>query len=297
MCVFSISEKRRLVWNEELELFEVFKTLCKRHNLVYYADGGTLLGAVRHSGFIPWDDDLDVVMMREDYDKFIEYAKKELPDNYFLQIPATEQDYFYGHAKIRKNNTTAIRYIQYIENYKHHQGIFIDIFPLDNVPDRLFVRKIHKWLAVKMMQFIYYAKYYYRLNNHSILTKIKHWISVVFLPTNKAIKRVFALYEWWYRLPNRKKTSLVGTTSTFYYLEQTNTWRRDWFEQPISMKFENTFINVPHDFDKVLTKSFGDYHTPVIAPSQHGDVFFDLDHDFKDYFNGSLSFTIEDCIL
>ena len=74
---FHISEKRRSVWNEELEIFEVFRDICERHDLKYFADSGTLLGAIRHSGFIPWDDDMDVAMLREDYDKFIEFAKDE----------------------------------------------------------------------------------------------------------------------------------------------------------------------------------------------------------------------------
>ena len=297
MNEFFVSNKRRSVWNVELELLEAVKSICERHNLVYYADGGTLLGAVRHSGFIPWDDDLDISMMREDYDKFIAYAQQELPDGFFLQTPETEEDYFYGHAKIRKNNTTAIRYIQYIEKYKHHQGVFIDIFPLDNVPDVFLIRKTHKWLSIKIMQIIYYAKYYYRQNKHSLITKIKHMISVIALPTNNSVRRLFKIYEWWYKLPNRKKTKMVGTTSTYYFLEQTNTWNRSWFGKPVSVKFEDTLIGIPCEFDKVLTKTFGDYHTPVIAPSQHGDVFFDLDHDYKEYFDGTRSFTQDDCVL
>ena len=116
------------------------------------------------------------------HEKFLKYAAEELPKAYFLQIPSTEEDYFYGHAKIRKNGTTAIRQIQYPERYTHHQGVFIDIFPIDNVPDGKVTKAFHKFVALKMMQLIYYAKYYYRQNKHSLKTKIKHRISCILLP-------------------------------------------------------------------------------------------------------------------
>ena len=294
---FQVSEKRRDVWREELELYEAFRAVCERHGLRYYAEGGTLIGTIRHAGFIPWDDDMDISMPRKDYEAFLKYAEVELDVRYFLQVPRKNDDYFYGHAKIRKNNTTAIRYIQYPEKYIHHQGVFIDVFPLDNIPDNPFFHKLHKIVAVKMMQIMYYAKYYYRLNEHATITKIKHKIGQALLPTNRAIYRFYKLYEWWIRLPDRKKTKMFGTTSLLYYLEEKNSWPVEWYDSFEIMKYENTTIRVPQEYDKILTKTFGDYMMPVIAPSMHGDVFFDLEHDYKDYYTGVRHFTEKDCGL
>lgn len=115
-----------------LEIVLEIDRICRKHDINYFLDSGTALGAVRHGGFIPWDDDADIGMPREDYEKFITVAKEELNDKYFLQIPETEPNYFLTYAKIRKNNT------KYVESatkkIKMHQGIFVDIFPYDVLP-------------------------------------------------------------------------------------------------------------------------------------------------------------------
>ena len=293
---FVVSEKRRAVWNTEIEIFEAFRAICDRHGLTYFADSGTLLGAVRHKGFIPWDDDIDISMMRDDYEKFLKYAAEELPKEYFLQIPSTEEDYFYGHAKIRKNGTTAIRQIQYPERYTHHQGVFVDIFPMDNVPDGKVVRAFHKFVALKMMQFIYYAKYYYRLNKHSLKTKIKHRISCILLPSNKAVRRAYRRYEKWVRRYNKKQTAKIGCISMYYNLSNF-IWPREWFNEKTELPFENITMAGPAEYDRILTYEYGDYMTPVHAPTEHGEVYFDLEHNYTDYYDGTRSFTEDDLKL
>ena len=94
----------------ELELLNEFVRICDKHNLTYFLVGGTLLGAVRHSGFIPWDDDIDVGMPRVDYDKFINIAKNELKNDYLLDSVETDKNYFLPFAKILKRNTLFIEY-------------------------------------------------------------------------------------------------------------------------------------------------------------------------------------------
>ena len=294
---FEVSDKRRAVWNEELKMLEIFKRICEENNLTYYAIGGTLLGAIRHEGYIPWDDDMDIAMFREDYDKFIKAAKKSMPKGYFLQIPETEKDYFFGHAKIRKNGTSAIRYIQYPERYSHHQGIFIDIFPLDNIPDNKRLYKLHKFVSLKLMQMVYFAKYYYRLNHHKTITKIKHAFCTLLMPTNSIVRLYFNLYLWVVKLPNRKKTKMAGMTSMFYHMDDNFSWQRKWFDKSVAKRFENTEINVPAGYDKILTKNYGDYMVPVKGGSQHGEIFFDLEHDYRDYYNGKRKFSKKDLIL
>ena len=116
----------------ELDIFSEFIRICEKHNLEYRVMAGTLLGAVRHKGFIPWDDDIDVVMMREDYDRFAEICKDELNPAYFYQNSETDPYYFLTYAKLRKRETEV--YEERFRNSKFHKGVFIDIFPLDYCP-------------------------------------------------------------------------------------------------------------------------------------------------------------------
>ena len=116
--------------NVELEILLEVDRICKKHGVKYFLVSGTLLGAVRHKGFIPWDDDIDICMPVSDYRKFCKIAQEELGENFFFQSYETD---FYDRwfAKIRKNNTTCIEKVY--ENSRLHQGVWIDIFPLIGV--------------------------------------------------------------------------------------------------------------------------------------------------------------------
>jgi len=143
----------RKVHDKMLYILDEFVKICDKNNLKYWLDAGTLLGAVRHSGFIPWDDDIDVGMHYEDYCKFIEIAKKELPSDLFLQIKETDphcRNYF---AKIRDNRSRIIETSEK-DGEKYHQGIFLDIFPYVNIKEA----KIDKFLLLKHLFVKVYVK-------------------------------------------------------------------------------------------------------------------------------------------
>ncbi len=115
-----------------LEMLDEIDRLCRKHGLSYWLDSGTALGAIRHKGFIPWDDDVDIGMMREDYDKFIAIAKQEMSSNYIILDNNVEPRYNNFHIKILKVNTI---YPQSYNSEFKYRGIHIDIFPFDNVTD------------------------------------------------------------------------------------------------------------------------------------------------------------------
>ena len=113
---------------KELDLLKEFVKFCELHNLTYFLIGGTLLGAIRHLGFIPWDDDIDVGMPRPDYDRFCELAEKHFVGDIFFQSYRSDKGYPYIFSKLRNSNTTFIEKI-----YRHvpmNHGVYIDIFPL-----------------------------------------------------------------------------------------------------------------------------------------------------------------------
>ena len=116
---------------EQLNILREFDHMCKKHDIKYQLMAGTLLGSVRHQGFIPWDDDIDVCLLRDDYERFIDLASKKLDPKYFLQTVKTDQNYLMQYAKIRKNNTLFLEKLS--SDLDIHHGVYIDLFPLDNI--------------------------------------------------------------------------------------------------------------------------------------------------------------------
>lgn len=126
----------------ELEILKEIDRICKKNNIEYFLDSGTVLGAVRHKGFIPWDDDIDIGMTRKNYEKFLKIAPKELKIDYFLQNTQTEKECPQLYTKIKKNNTLYVSWA--CRNLNIHQGIYVDIFPYDYCSDNISSKKLIK---------------------------------------------------------------------------------------------------------------------------------------------------------
>ncbi len=128
-----------------LYILDNFSQICDKHGLRYWLDAGTFLGAVRHRGFIPWDDDIDICMPRKDYETFITETHKALHNDFILQNAGNDKNIHYFFSKIRLLNSRMVTNNRKLNKTAHHSGIFIDIFPVDNVPENHFFRKLHKY--------------------------------------------------------------------------------------------------------------------------------------------------------
>ena len=145
----------------QIEILDEIDRICKKYDIKYFLAGGSLLGAVRHKGFIPWDDDLDIAMLRDDYNKFIKACFEELDSKYFLDCHLTNPDTHLAFAKVRKNNTTFDE--EAIANLDVHKGIFVDIFPLDLENNNFKKCFIKGFFVRNMLETVFYKRKIYDL--------------------------------------------------------------------------------------------------------------------------------------
>jgi lipopolysaccharide cholinephosphotransferase len=256
-----------------LRTMKIIDYICIRHGIDYWLDGGTLIGAVRHGGFIPWDDDLDISMTRDNYQRFIEVAREELPEGLFLQSNITDPGYDMPWIKIRDNNSL-------IEEYKvgkYHRGLFVDIFPMDFYGEdhakSLRQKRIYGYIYKVL---ILVKEPFERIKNKKLFVKtiIKLALKLLLFPYAIMDKR--SIFERLYKLSAKMMKKLVqgdgeyvgyGMDVIFYdfFIKRENIYplRR--------IKFEDSEFLVPNNYHEYLTKYFGDYMKlpPVEKRVQH----------------------------
>lgn len=279
---FTVTIERKKVWAVELDLLCQLLDVCNRNRLKVYAIAGTILGAVRHKGFIPWDDDIDLAMDRTDYIKLCEIASDEFKPPYFFQTEVTDPGSMRCHAQLRNSLTTGIRQFEVKKNYRFNQGIFIDIFPIDNVPDDKNEADAFFGKASKLRrQAIRYSGISTRFqdNNSGFIKKILYNCWGKGHPQNP----FFLSYERFIQQYNKTNTHRAGIL-IFQNKMERFIWERASLEDIVYLPFEMLDIPVPADYLNLLNHTYGDWETPVFNGSIHGDMIFDTDRSYVEYF-------------
>ena len=283
ICNFKVSSERKKVWATELEMVKIFKNICEENNLKYFVSGGTLIGAIRHNGFIPWDDDIDIMMPRSDYEKFLNIGQAYLPENFFLQYNKTEKRYPNGHAQIRNNNTTCFTSTSYKDlKSGKNCGIFIDIFPYDEVPNDTIKRNKQARKVAFLKKMCSYKVYSFKQSKLKKLIKtIISGVYFTFHSVEKKIEKINALSQKY-----NGQTDTVALISFMPGYEK-NVWDKALFDNAVMHKFEDIEIAIPEKYDAVLRLEFGDYmQIPKdLGGSIHGKCFFDTGKSYKKYLN------------
>ncbi|MEW6999752.1 phosphorylcholine transferase LicD [Colwelliaceae bacterium BS250] len=221
----------------QLNILEQVLTVFKKHNLNYIAVCGTLLGAYRHQGFIPWDDDIDIGMPREDYDKFLK-MQGDVPENLFIQHYSTESTYPLYFAKVRLNDSRFVE--RRFKDFNIHHGIYIDIFPLDNIDESTNTDKKFKQLEKCSDNF------------RRSLKPIKKWLYFLFNPFKNS-KSYFKEYDEISQNDNAKTVDKIGFILLHDYFEVQDNWAEH------QLPFEHLMINVPKNIEKYLEYKYGNY--------------------------------------
>lgn len=237
----------------ELAILREVDALCRRHGLTYYLGEGSLLGAIRHRGFIPWDDDLDILMPRADYERFLT-LRQELPPTLEVQHHTTVSPYWSPTAKVRLLDNRHFAQ-QHIAHLTEHNGPYIDIFPLDTVPaedspaQRRQTRRFRIWRALLMGK----TRVRPLTNAKNILWRV--------------LSRPFTL-RFLFRRLDRCMTALSGPEDAYcvnsgsYYDRRKETAPVSWYGEPRLVPFEDGEYPVPREAEKLLTRIYGDYMTP-----------------------------------
>ena len=289
-CGYTISSKMKQIWAVELDLLNEFSMVCENNKLKWFVHAGTMLGAVRHHGFIPWDDDIDVVMPRADYEKLCVLGPKEFKHPYFYQTEDTDTFFCRNFARLRNSQTTAILQIEQVFDYPYNQGIFIDIFPIDNIPDDLEERKryfeevgrYHE-LSWQMRNYVYF---YHQDKSIGAVKLIKRYGKHMLYKYFQRKKRNYLNYlnkcEELLQAYNGQSTEYVGE-SVVPPLGRW-IWKREWVDRVELVPFEMLMVPVPVGYEGCLKSGFGeDWRTPKYVPNQHGNVIFDVDKPYTEY--------------
>jgi len=275
-CGFLVTEKRKKIWAVLLDLLLKFDEVCKKYGLKYYLTDGTLLGAVRHKGFIPWDDDIDVSMPRDDYER-LQTLASEFSFPYFLQTPYTDKNYFYSFVKIRNSNTTGLSKAFRYQGF--NDGLVLDVFPLDEVnPEQ------GETIYERIRQLAVGNSAYMKLSNPNYSEEEMAEIRKI------ANKNPLQAYDEIHRLAtmfNGSNQTYISHWVTTIEPYNRRLWPKCLFADILNFVFEGFAFPGPIGYDEYLKICYGDYmrFPPVEKRGvQHDNAIFDPDKPYSFYY-------------
>lgn len=274
-----IPDTRVKIWNIELEMWKVFDEICQRYHLTYYFLFGNLIGAVRHQGFVPWDDDIDVVMPRNDYDQFALIAQKELGYPYYVETAYNHEENHYMFMRIINENTTCI-HPDGME--KNHQGLRLDITPLDGIPNDKKLRKQQFFQHEFLMSIsrVYQIEYGKLKNRARILKLFSHifFMCIPYRTLGRRLEKIRSRYSW-------DECEEVGD------LIHGLRFKKEDFSEIVYLDFEGYKIPAPSGYERILKEMYGNYMTlppknmRILSEAEVKGWILEPDISFREYLN------------
>lgn len=271
-----MKEKLRKLQLTQLEMLKIIDEICKKYHIKYSLYGGTLLGAVRHKGFIPWDDDLDICMERSEYDRFIAIWEKVGPAGYILQNKENTPNFTQSFTKIRKDYTTFLQYD--FERGKYHTGIFVDIFPLDRCPNNKILKIVFK---SQCMIYQLLTREFIPQEANTFVKIVSKTILTVIRPSFRSYVRTQILKK--IMKNNKNKKLKFVDFSTMYYLGIE--YPSEMLDCYLELQFEDEKFMCFSEWDEHLRCCFGDYMK--LPPEEerdwrHHPIILDFEHSYEE---------------
>lgn len=287
---YVVSAEMKKIWAVELDLLNEFARVCSEYQLKWFVHAGTMLGAVRHHGYIPWDDDIDVVMPREDYKRLCSIGPDVFLHPYFYQNEDTDRFFCRCFSRLRNSETTAIQLSEKDFAFPFNQGVFIDIFPLDNVPDdnrelSSFFSKIEHFASIAW-QYRNMVHFYHPKKGSGIAKEVKYYLKHLWYKYidkrdgdyNSLLKAQCDLLVTY----NGETTQRIGEIVILPLGR--HIWEKEWIEKLTYMPFEMLEVPVPMGYRHCLTASYGnDWECPKHSGNYHGQVLFDVNCPYTEY--------------
>ena len=284
---FFITNDLLIEWKKQIsDVFYAFIKICEDNDLRYFCNGGTAIGAIRHHGIIPWDDDIDVMMPRPDYNKFIDICEKTDIGNYEIITPGNNEYYYCSYAKFCNSTSTLLE----TEYFRCILGMFVDIFPLDGVPreEKELINSFQKYQKYRKI-FYNSCKFYSFSNFLGVLCdfKLKQALGIVYRHFFRKSIRAKALREMnkissKYEYGNSDKVVEYDTYSGLKGIMD-----KSWFDSYTLMDFEGYNVRMPSSYDVYLKHFFGDYmsYPPIDQQCSHHYVaYVDLKKNLEHFF-------------
>lgn len=268
-------EDIKILQNIQLELLEEVHRICEKHNITYYMIAGTLLGAVRHKGVIPWDVDIDVAMMRNDYEKFKDVCVKEESKIFNYYDYTSIKNFNHPHAMVcKKNSSISFKYDKYNPKYKR-LGIHLDIFPIDNAPNEIILREKQEQKLLKLRKLKQYRVPYsystlsWKRRAHYIVSALLSWISIQKI--NYKEQKQMQLY-------NSKNTTHVCSMASKYEYKK-ECMPKEIYGKPVLLEFSGKKFYAPEKYIDYLELIYGDYMK--IPSREHQEKMLEVITDFN----------------
>ncbi len=267
----------RKVQNIQLEIFIEFDRICRKNNIEYFFFYGSLLGAVRHQGFIPWDDDIDIILLREDYEKLLLIIDNDISYKMHVQSKHSDKESFFNITKIRMKGTYF--YEETILN-KISEGIYIDIIPLDFVPNGKLKRYLHRKrvnLLHRLKASHLKTKFKFKTPFKSIMILARKLFKII--PLNKYVNKIEKLVQKYNKENNIYLSDLSSGPNDFVF-------NKEHFVKKTKLVFEQQIVIAPKQYDEVLKILYGDYMKYPKITEQKPQHVSKLSFDGKKFYEG-----------